>query len=79
MTVLETIIEFCEEGKQLGRYSCPVEQVISRVAAMTGKYERTIKRFKSKLAKDLIVKDLKVQPSSSTITTNPLKEQNHQK
>lgn len=74
LTVLETIIEFCEEENQSGHYSFPVEQVIARVAAMTGKSERTIKRIKSKL-----VNDLKVQPSSSTITTDPVKERKSSK
>lgn len=74
LTVLETVIEFCEEEKRLGRYSFPVDQVISRVAAMTGKSERTIKRIKSKL-----VKDLEVQPSSSTPTTDLVKEKKSSK
>nr|XP_022917224.1 uncharacterized protein LOC111426774 [Onthophagus taurus] len=46
LTIRQNIITFCENEKAAGRYSFCVDQVISRVAAMTGKSERTIRRIK---------------------------------
>lgn len=49
LTMLQNIITFCESEKAAGRYTFCVNQVISRVAAMTGKSESTIRRIKQTL------------------------------
>lgn len=48
--IYETIIEFCEDENH---YAFPVDQVIRRVAVLTGKSEKTIKHIESNLFKSL--------------------------
>lgn len=50
LTILQNIITFCESEKAAGKYTFCVNQVISRVAAMTGKSQRTIRRIKLTLS-----------------------------
>lgn len=46
LAMLQNIITFCENEKAAKRYTFSVDQVITRVSAMTGKSERTIRRIK---------------------------------
>lgn len=60
--IIQNILKFCEEEKRVGSYAFPVEQVVNRVVAMTGKPRRTIERIRSDLLHD------KPQPSTSAAT-----------
>lgn len=49
LILLQNIIKYCDEEKAAGSYLFPVDQVINRVVAMTGKSKSTILRIRKTL------------------------------
>lgn len=73
LLLLQNIIKYCDVEKTAGSYSFPVEQVINRVVAMTGKSKSTILRIRKAMSGNNEPK-----PTMSTaIVEKPVSTRNH--